>query len=97
MQWTCRWLQPDVYFSRKRQFIEAHDVDLHRRRCLCRLERTTAPSSDPQHYFKSQQEMVTLFADLPEAIANTVEIAKLRVQGLHPRSILPKFADNEID
>ena len=30
----------------------------------------------PQHYFKSQAEMVTLFADLPEAVENTVEIAK---------------------
>ena len=30
----------------------------------------------PQHYFKSPAEMVTLFADLPEAIENTVEIAK---------------------
>ena len=30
----------------------------------------------PQHYFKSEAEMVALFADLPEALENTVEIAK---------------------
>ncbi len=30
----------------------------------------------PEQYFKSQQEMCTLFADIPEALANTVEIAK---------------------
>ncbi|MHA0111538.1 hypothetical protein ACXYUI_31235, partial [Klebsiella pneumoniae] len=29
-----------------------------------------------QQYFKSQAEMAELFADLPGAIANTVEIAK---------------------
>ena len=30
----------------------------------------------PDHYFKSQAEMLALFADLPEATANTVEIAR---------------------
>jgi len=30
----------------------------------------------PEHYFKSADEMRTLFADLPEAIENTVEIAR---------------------
>jgi len=52
----------------------------------------------PQHYFKSQEEMVALFADLPEAIANTVEIAKrcaFRATTRDP--ILPKFADAEIE
>ena len=29
----------------------------------------------PEHYFKTRAEMVELFSDLPEAIANTVEIA----------------------
>ncbi len=35
----------------------------------------------PQHRFKSQAEMLALFADLPEATANTVEIARLRHTG----------------
>jgi DNA polymerase-3 subunit alpha len=30
----------------------------------------------PEHRFKSQEEMAALFADLPEALANTIEIAK---------------------
>ena len=29
-----------------------------------------------QQYFKSQAEMAELFADMPEALANSVEIAK---------------------
>lgn len=31
---------------------------------------------NPDHYFKSQEEMIELFKDLPEAIENTVLIAK---------------------
>src|SRR5690606_13555251 len=30
----------------------------------------------PEHYFKSPAEMAALFADIPEAIANTVEVAQ---------------------
>ena len=30
----------------------------------------------PEHHFKSSAAMVELFADLPEAIENTVEIAR---------------------
>ena len=30
----------------------------------------------PQHFFKTPDEMVALFADLPEALSSTVEIAK---------------------
>ena len=41
--------------------------------------------------------MVTLFADLPEAIANTVEIAKRCAFKVYKRDpILPKFADDEV-
>jgi DNA polymerase-3 subunit alpha len=51
----------------------------------------------PEHYFKSQEEMAALFADLPEAIDNTVEVARrcaYRVMGRKP--ILPRFgADDE--
>ena len=52
----------------------------------------------PQHYFKSQEEMARLFSDLPEAIANTVEIAKRCAFRATTRApILPKFADDEIE
>jgi DNA polymerase III subunit alpha len=51
----------------------------------------------PQHYFKSQAEMIALFADLPEAIENTVEIARRCAFKTYTRDpILPKFADNEV-
>ena len=50
----------------------------------------------PEHYFKSQEEMAALFADLPEALENTVEIARrcaFWVKGRKP--ILPRFADGD--
>ncbi|MFG1430897.1 DNA polymerase III subunit alpha [Xanthobacter sp. V2C-8] len=46
----------------------------------------------PEHRFKTQAEMLELFADLPEATANTIEIAKrcaYRVRTVKP--ILPRF------
>ena len=52
----------------------------------------------PEHCFKGADEMVALFADLPEAIANTVEIA--RRCACRPRKrkpILPKFAEDEVE
>jgi DNA polymerase III subunit alpha len=50
----------------------------------------------PEHYFKSQAEMAALFADIPEAIRSTIDIARrcaFRVKGLKP--ILPRFADGD--
>ena len=52
----------------------------------------------PEHYFKSQDEMVKLFEDIPEAIENTVEIARRCAFKVYKRApLLPKFADNEIE
>ncbi|MBB6509346.1 MULTISPECIES: DNA polymerase III subunit alpha [Rhizobium] len=46
----------------------------------------------PDHYLKSRAEMAKLFADLPEALENTVEIAKRCSFILKTRSpILPRF------
>lgn len=52
----------------------------------------------PDHYLKSQDEMVTLFSDLPEALENSVEIA-LRCHAFTPmRSpILPRFTERSVD
>jgi DNA polymerase III subunit alpha len=50
----------------------------------------------PEHWFKSQEDMATLFADLPEAIENTVEIAKrcaFMVESRKP--ILPRYGDGD--
>ncbi|WP_116653598.1 DNA polymerase III subunit alpha [Pelagibacterium sediminicola] len=46
-----------------------------------------------QHWFKTRAEMIALFSDLPEAVENTIEIARrvsYRPQTLDP--ILPRFA-----
>ncbi len=52
----------------------------------------------PDHYFKSPAEMAALFADLPEAIENTVEIAQRCAY--RPRfhdPILPRFTNGGAD
>lgn len=86
----------DVYFPASKMY-EAHDA------LICISEGAYVDQQDgrrrltPQHYFKSQAEMVTLFADLPEAIENTVEIAKRCAFKTYRRDpILPKFADDEV-
>ena len=63
------------------QFLNADDYKAHEAR-VCIAEgailgdRRRQRNFTPEHYFKSQQEMATLFADFPEALANSVEIAK---------------------
>ena len=86
----------DVYFPESKMY-EAHDA------LICIAEGAYVDQQDsrrrltPQHYFKSPQEMAVLFADLPEAIENTVEIAKRCAFMAYRRDpILPKFADDEV-
>jgi len=46
----------------------------------------------PQHYFKSARDMIELFADLPEAIDNTIEIARrCSYRPMTHAPILPQF------
>ncbi|MBS0242439.1 MAG: DNA polymerase III subunit alpha, partial [Proteobacteria bacterium] len=79
----CYFAKPDDY--------EAHDA------LICIAEGRYVSEDNRrrltrEHYFKSADEMVRLFADLPEAIANTIEIARLcayRPRGRKP--ILPAF------
>ncbi len=52
----------------------------------------------PDHYLKSQAEMAKLFADLPEALENTVEIAQRCSFILKTRDpILPRFTGASAD
>ncbi len=52
----------------------------------------------PDHYLKSRQEMRALFADLPEALDNTVEIARRCAFVLDTRKpILPRFTGGSDD
>ncbi|NBQ51426.1 MAG: DNA polymerase III subunit alpha, partial [Marivivens sp.] len=86
----------DVYFP-KPDIYEAHDA------LICIAQGAYVDQAEPrrrltpQHYFKSPEEMATLFADLPEALENTVEIAKRCAFKAYKRNpILPKFADDEV-
>jgi len=86
----------DVYFPDAKMY-EAHDA------LICIADGSYVDQQEsrrrltPQHYFKTQAEMVTLFADLPEAIENTVEIARrCAFQAYRRDPILPKFADDEV-
>ncbi len=86
----------DVYFPGEEMY-EAHDA------LICISEGAYVDQQEnrrrltPQHYFKSPQEMAVLFADLPEAIENTVEIARRCAFATYKRApILPKFADDEV-
>ena len=46
----------------------------------------------PEHFFKSRAEMAALFADLPEALASTVEIAqRCAFRPKTRKPILPRF------
>ncbi|SLN53685.1 DNA polymerase III subunit alpha [Aquimixticola soesokkakensis] len=87
----------DVYFP-KAEMYEAHDA------LICIKEGAYVDQSQPrrrltpQHYFKSPAEMAALFADLPEAVENTVEIARRCAFKAYKRDpILPKFADDEVE
>ena len=78
-------------FARQEDY-EAHDA------LICIAEGRLVVETDrrqftPEHRFKTRAEMAALFADLPEAVASTVEIA--RRCAFRPRvqaPILPRFS-----
>jgi DNA polymerase-3 subunit alpha len=80
----------EPYFA-NRELFAAHDALL----CIAAGAYVTQEDrrrESPEHYFKSAEEMTQLFADVPEAIASTIEIARrcaYRVQKRDP--ILPNF------
>ncbi|MDO5606594.1 MAG: PHP domain-containing protein, partial [Paracoccus sp. (in: a-proteobacteria)] len=87
----------DVYFPAPAMY-EAHDA------LICIAERAYVDQPQPRrrltpnHDFKSAEEMAVLFADLPEAIENTVEIAQRCAFSVsRHKPILPRFADDEVD
>ncbi|HRX37746.1 MAG TPA: DNA polymerase III subunit alpha, partial [Aestuariivirga sp.] len=83
----CYFAKPDDY--------AAHDA------LICIAEGEVLITEDrrrltPEHCFKSQAEMAALFADIPEAVENTVEIAlrcAYRVRSRKP--ILPRFGEGD--
>jgi len=84
----------ECYFTTKDEF-EAHDALI----CIeggAYVIETDRRHLTPEHYFKSQSEMVELFDDLPEAIENTIEIAQRCAYRPHTRDpILPRFGSGD--
>ena len=88
----------EPFFARREDY-EAHDA------LICIAEGRLVAETDrrqltAEHYFKSRAEMAALFADLPEALASTVEIAERCA--FRPRThdpILPRFSvgDRTVD
>lgn len=80
----------DVHFVNEDE-AQAHD------RLLCIS--TAADVNDParmrytrQEWFKSTAEMQALFSDIPEALANTLEVAdKVELYDISSKAIMPKF------
>jgi DNA polymerase-3 subunit alpha len=80
----------EPFFAAAADF-EAHDA------LLCIAEGTVTSVAErrrltPQHYFKTRAEMLALFADLEEATANSIEIARLT--SFRPKTrqpIMPRF------
>ena len=63
------------------RFIDASDFEAHEVRvCVCTgftLQDERRPKNyTPQQYLRSSDEMIELFSDIPEAIENTINIAK---------------------
>ncbi|MBD8891068.1 DNA polymerase III subunit alpha [Roseibium litorale] len=84
-------------FFPKREDYEAHDalICISEGRVLIEADRRRLT---PEHYFKSRAEMVELFADLPEAVASTIEIAqRCSYRPLRRDPILPRFAGADAD
>ena len=86
----------ECYFAEPEDY-EAHDA------LLCIAEGRYLNEDDrrrltPEHHFKSAEAMAKVFADLPEALASTVEIARrcaYRPRGRKP--ILPNFVQTKAD
>ena len=84
-----------AYFANEDQF-GAHDalLAIAEGRVIGDPDRKRVTS---QHYFKSRAEMVKLFADLPEALVNTVEIAMRCASRPRTRKpILPNFTVGDL-
>ncbi|HEX3216794.1 MAG TPA: DNA polymerase III subunit alpha [Aestuariivirgaceae bacterium] len=86
----------EPYFATRDDFA-AHDALI----CIAEGEVIAAENRrrlTPEHHFKPGSEMAALFADLPEAIANTAEIARRCAFRPLPRApILPVYSSDEAE
>ncbi|WP_350334077.1 DNA polymerase III subunit alpha [Coralliovum pocilloporae] len=84
----------EAFFPSKDDY-EAHDalICISEGRVLIEDDRRRLTA---EHYFKTAEEMAALFSDLPEALENTVEIA--RRCSFRPKTrapILPRFTEDD--
>ncbi len=86
----------EVFFAAISDY-EAHDA------LICIAEGTVVSDGarrqlSPEHRFKTRAEMIALFADVPEAVSNSVEIAlRCAYRPLSRKPILPRFAGRGIE
>jgi DNA polymerase-3 subunit alpha len=89
--------QLPVVATNDMRFIEKDDFEAHEARVCIHEGYILADPRRPknyteQQYFRTQEEMLALFADIPEALQNTVEIAKrCNVTLTLGKNFLPRF------
>lgn len=89
--------QVPVVASNDVRFMDRDDFEAHEARACIHSGYVLEDQSRPRHYteqqyFKTQQEMKKLFADIPEALQNSIEIAKrCNLQLLLGKPFLPNF------
>ena len=85
------------------QFLTAEDFEAHEARvCVAEGETLTNPKRirrfSREQYFKSRAQMTALFADIPSALANSVEIARrCNLDKLLGKPQLPNFPTPSVD
>ena len=89
--------QTPVVATNDVRFLKADDFDAHEVRVCINGGRTLddprrAKNYSNQQYLRTAEEMQALFADIPEALENTVEIAKrCNLVTVLGKSVLPEF------
>ena len=96
-----------VICSNDSHFLNEDDADAHERLVLLSTGKRMGDENTllytKQEWFKTQEEMNELFADVPEALQNTMEILdKVEIYSINHAPILPDFPlpdgfDNEDD
>ncbi len=83
------------------QFLHPEDFEAHEIRCCIAggyrmSDPRRAKNVTPEQYLKTEEEMLALFADIPSALANSVEIAKrCNLDGVLSKPQLPHFPTPE--
>ena len=91
----ARELDIKLICSNDSHFVNAEDADAHERLlCLSTGKKISEPHMlyTKQEWFKTREEMNAVFADIPEALGNTIEILdKVETYNLESDPIMPFF------